>query len=64
MNCEKTNDCPCPKKGICENHGKCCACINFHLRAGDADYLPYCLFPDSDKSKVNLYRKLKEQFEN
>lgn len=38
---EKCNEknCPCPKK-VCENHGKCCECINKHR---EKQQLVYCM---------------------
>ena len=64
MSCPNVKECVCPNK-TCQHNGKCCECISFHLREGEKDYLPYCLFPDNggDKSMANLYRKLKARFE-
>ena len=63
MLCAKVTECICPKKS-CRFHGICCECVSYHVRQGDKDYLPYCLFPDSngDKSKENLYRMLKAEY--
>lgn len=60
MKCKK--DCPCPKTE-CANHGKCCACVENHLKK---DGLTHCMFPDNagDKSLKNFYASLKNRFEN
>jgi len=57
MSCAKT--CACPKTE-CPNHKKCCTCVQKHR---DTDSLPYCMFPDENKSIENYYHKLKERFE-
>jgi len=61
MRCENVKECACPKTE-CENNGKCCACVIKHR---DTDSVPFCLFlnNEGDKSMVNMYRKLKERFE-
>jgi len=61
MGCLNVKECACPKT-TCQNHKNCCACIVKHR---DTDSLPFCLFlnNDGDKSMENLYRKLKERFE-
>ena len=61
MRCENAKECACPKTS-CENNGKCCACVIKHK---ESDSVPFCIFPDNDgdKSMTNLYRKLKERFE-
>ena len=60
-NCPSVKECACPKT-TCPNHKKCCACVIKHK---ETDSIPFCLFLDNDgdKSKANLYRKLKERFE-
>jgi arsenate reductase len=60
--CPGVQACTCPKKH-CPNNAKCCACISFHRQQGESDYLPYCLFPHSDKSMENVCRKLNERFD-
>jgi len=60
--CPGIKTCPCPKTH-CKNRAKCCACISYHRKSGENDYLPYCLFPHSDKSMEAVYQKLKERFE-
>ena len=61
MNCSSVTECACPKT-TCANFGKCCACVTNHR---NIDSMPFCLFPDNDgdKSLANLYKKLKERFE-
>ncbi|WP_432661829.1 hypothetical protein R9X47_14785 [Wukongibacter baidiensis] len=44
--CNK-DKCPCPYDN-CENHGKCCACINSHREKGS---LVYCMKEFADKDK-------------
>jgi len=59
MGCRRVKECPCPKKE-CPHNGTCCTCIKKHR---DTDSLPYCLFPENDKSVTHYYSKLKERFD-
>ena len=59
MNCPNVQPCACPKTE-CDNHGKCCDCVVKHR---ETDTLPYCMFPNQDKSVANYYQVLKERFE-
>lgn len=43
-NCNE-EECICPKK-TCENHGKCCACVNNHRKKGN---IVYCMREAKDK---------------
>lgn len=45
MSCNEEN-CTCPKTD-CENHGKCCKCINRHRKNGS---LVYCMRDIADKN--------------
>ncbi len=61
MSCPNTIACACPNTS-CQNHGKCCECINKHM---SYDQVPFCLFPDNqgDKSMKAFYEKLKSRFD-
>jgi len=58
MGCRNVKECACPKT-TCPNHGLCCNCIKKHR---ENDQLPYCLFPEKDKSVEHYYSKLQERF--
>jgi hypothetical protein len=62
MICLNVSECACPKT-TCPNHKICCECVIKHR---ETDSVPFCIFPDNDgdKSMENLYRKLKERFED
>jgi len=55
----KATDCSCPKTA-CPNHGDCYPCITKHTAA---ESLPYCVFPNSDRTFENFYKFLKEKYE-
>ena len=59
--CSGIQNCPCPTT-YCPNKSNCCACISFHRKHGEHDFLPYCLFPHKDKSPRNVYLKMKERY--
>ena len=57
MACDNTMKCTCTYTS-CAHHGKCCECIAYHKKRGEA---PGCLFSAEgertyDRSIENLYR--------
>lgn len=57
MNCGNNIECSCTYS-YCSRHGKCCECIAYHRRKGEA---PGCLFSKSaektyDRSIELLYK--------
>ena len=41
MSCENNKIMQCPCTYSCSRHGKCCACVESHLRSGE---FPACFF--------------------
>ena len=52
--CSNTINCTCTYSG-CENHGKCCDCLSYHLRMKQ---LPACCFPPAvERTYDRSFRK-------
>lgn len=56
MSCDNNRNCPCTFS--CGNHGKCCACVEYHNRIGQ---FPACFFSrEAEKTGDRSLKKLIE----
>ena len=60
MEKERCNEANCPcKKVECENHGKCCACINNHRKKGSLVSCMRMMLEEQAKEKYLEVLKMK-----
>lgn len=58
--CSNKVHCACTYSG-CENHGKCCECLQYHLRM---QQLPACCFPpEVEKTYDRSFRKFIQTYQ-
>ena len=56
MPCETNKATVCPCTYLCENRGKCCACVAYHTRDGE---FPACFFSEeAEKSYDRSFKAL------
>jgi len=48
MACETNKSMQCPCTFSCGNHGKCCACVAYHVKSGE---FPACFFSKEAEKK-------------
>jgi len=63
MSCNTNKSMKCPCTYSCHNHGKCCACIAYHINDGE---FPACFFSKTaeksyDRSFAALIKDRKEK---
>lgn len=56
MSCVNEKKCPCTYP--CDNHGKCCECVNYHKDRGE---VPACFFSkEAERTYDRSIKKLAE----
>ncbi|MCL2163152.1 MAG: hypothetical protein FWH55_01905 [Oscillospiraceae bacterium] len=57
MSCENNKSIKCPCTYSCGNHGKCCACIAYHVKFSE---FPACVFSkEAEKTYDRSFNALK-----